>query len=312
MQYCTAQELLTLRDGEHLTIITFQGQMVDNIPVITSNIRWDFVDNLSQYLGNFTALAKELFISIHNYLLEMDFPDLSMTRDCPPFLEFRIEPEKTQLVVKVYTPYNFPYGNAHEVFGKIELLATKLNQQINDLFNTYIGDSEEMTPNLPMVAHMTTDEFWEIINYSLGETEILRETLSKFNYEQLFDFMKWYSYFHVNAQRTNLWLAFQMIYNTSMIEFGFFIDWLISQGETTYKQIIATPDMLGTMDINQEMQNAKFGNVMIDICCDKFEPISTSSLQKGFYMEPIDKGNIRNPKVLSRLFPTITAKLNQK
>jgi len=175
-----------------------------------------------------------------------------------------------------------------------------------------------MTPSIfAAQSPMNEKEFWQLIATVKNEAPdiesrpaVLQQHLSAFKPEEIQRFQKRYESLLLEADSWDLWgAAYLMNDGCSDDGFKYFRDWLISEGETVFKQAVSNPDSLASIPRRDYFELELFGYAALKAYAAK----GAGELERDFSVEfSVTKGREWEESELPQLFPALAAKYLNK
>jgi len=160
--------------------------------------------------------------------------------------------------------------------------------------------------------------FWQLIETVKREAgfdlesrpAILQRRLALLAPAEIQRFQKRYEGHLLEAHRWNLWgAAYLMNEGCSDDCFKYFRDWLISEGEETFKRAIANPDSLATIPPREYFELESYGYAALKA----FAAMGAGELERDFAVEfAVPIGKEWADSDLPRMLPKLTAKHREK
>jgi hypothetical protein len=165
---------------------------------------------------------------------------------------------------------------------------------------------------------MNEKEFWKSIEMVRNEAganvearpALLQRHLSKLKPEDIQRFQQRYDALLLESNNWSLWGA-ASIMNGGCSDDGFkyFRDWLISEGETLFRQSLLNPDSLASVSRRDYFELESFGYAALKAYAAK----GAGELERDFSVEyAVTKGREWDESELPQLFPTLAAKYLNK
>jgi hypothetical protein len=161
---------------------------------------------------------------------------------------------------------------------------------------------------------MVEKEFWQLIGTVKNEAgadiearpAILQKHLSLLKPDEIQSFQRRYETLLLDANSWNLWGAASLM-NGGCSDDGFkyFRDWLISEGEKTFKEALAKPDTLAALPRRDYFELESFGYAALKAYAAK----GAGELERDFKVEyAVTTGNEWTESELPELHPALAAK----
>jgi Protein of unknown function (DUF4240) len=174
------------------------------------------------------------------------------------------------------------------------------------------------SPLFSAPAVMDNQQFWSLIHHakSVAGADLaarpvaLHRELSALSPADIQAFQARYESMLLEANRWTLWgAAYLMNGGCSDDGFKYFRDWLISEGEVTFKTALADPDSLAAQEKREYFELESFGYAAMKAFAAK----SAGELERSFQVElAVPQGKEWAESELPRLFPRLAAKYNAK
>ena len=179
---------------------------------------------------------------------------------------------------------------------------------------SFIALFGQSSPIFSAPIPMNEQNFWQLIEVVRNEAgtnfesrpAVLQKHLSLLEPEKIQSFQQRYEALLLEANSWNLWgAAYLMNGGCSDDGFKYFRDWLISEGEKTFKGAVANPDSLASVARREYFELESFGYAALKAYAAK----GAGELERDFKVEyAVTAGVEWTESELPRLLPALAAK----
>ena len=172
----------------------------------------------------------------------------------------------------------------------------------------------QSSPNFAAPIPMNEQKFWQLIEAVKkaagadleSRPAVLQKHLSSLEPEEIQGFQQRYEALLLEANSWNLWgAAYLMNGGCSDDGFKYFRDWLISEGQKTFKGAVANPDSLASIPRREYFELESFGYAALKAFAAK----GPGELERDFKVEfAVTAGDEWGESDLPRLLPALAAK----
>ena len=179
---------------------------------------------------------------------------------------------------------------------------------------SFIAACSKSTPIFAASITINEQKFWQLIETVKTEAgtnlesrpTVLQNHLASLDPEEIQGFQQRYETLLLEANSWSLWgAAYLMNGGCSDDGFKYFRDWLISEGEKTFKDAVVSPDSLASIARREYFELESFGYAALQAYAAK----KAGELERDFKVEyAVTAGVEWTESDLPRLFPALAAK----